>query len=187
MSNVSFPPEVLENIFSHLSVKSLLQYRSVSKSLRAIIDSPYFINLHSQQSMKTNKALAYFRGVGFSTFICSLHMDLNPSCVKLETPFNIADFPQIIGSCNGLIGFSTGKINREILFWNPSTRKHKSIPTPIHDPHIVRDQLGYDHVNDDYKVLRLSMVSVPAGDFKFTVYSMRLNAWRLVEHDLPTI
>ncbi|XP_076917577.1 F-box protein CPR1-like [Bidens hawaiensis] len=179
-SDVSFPAGVLEDILSRLPVKSLLQFRSVSKYVRALIDNPYFVNLHMQKSMETNRIL-YFSG--------DSHVPItlrNSSAVTLETPFELTAFPLVYGSCHGLICLSNGPDDLSILLWNPSTRKYKPIPEPLGDKDIIAfDQLGYDHASNDYKVVRLSCTDSTMV-FRVLVYSLKLDAWQLVEQDFPS-
>ncbi|KAI3754523.1 hypothetical protein L1987_54310 [Smallanthus sonchifolius] len=141
--------------------------------------------------MKTDKVLALFRGIGSSTSFCSLYMDSHPTAVELETPFDRTRFPYVLGSCRGLICLSSGPDDRLVLLWNPSTRNCKLIPTPIHyNPPaygdiITIDQVGYDHVNDDYKVVRLAQCSGPRVNFEVSVYSLKLNMWQSEEQIFP--
>ncbi|KAL2475629.1 F-box domain [Abeliophyllum distichum] len=44
------------DVLSRLRVKSLLHFRSVSKSWRSLIDSPSFIKMHMERSMKMKMA-----------------------------------------------------------------------------------------------------------------------------------
>ncbi|XP_076924714.1 F-box protein CPR1-like [Bidens hawaiensis] len=185
MSDVPFPAGVLEDMLLRLPVKSLLQCRSVSKSLRALIDGPYFVNLHMQKSMETNKIL-YFSG--HAHFPVTLR---NPSGVTLEIPFELTAYPLILGSCHGLVCLSNGPDERSILLWNPSTRKYKLIPRSIYEPLddldiITYDQLGYDHVTDDYQVVRLSHFTSESMVYRVAVYSLKLDTWESVEQALPS-
>ncbi|CAJ2664048.1 unnamed protein product [Trifolium pratense] len=55
MTNI--PPELFTNILSLLPVPSLLRVRSTSKSIRSLIDSINFINLHLKNSFNFNLSL----------------------------------------------------------------------------------------------------------------------------------
>ncbi|MFS7917729.1 putative F-box domain-containing protein [Helianthus anomalus] len=190
MSDV--PTDVLVNILSRLPVKSLLQFRTVSKPLCALIDSPYFVILHRQrQSMKTDKVLVFSRGVCSSTSAISFCFDSLPTTVRLEPPIDRTLFPYIIGSCHGFICFCSWPMGRVILLWNPSTRKYREVPASLDYPPInsvlkAVDQVGYDHVNNDYKVVRLTQSGDSVRlDSKVFVYSLNFERWLPVEQTFP--
>nr|GEU34276.1 hypothetical protein [Tanacetum cinerariifolium] len=188
------PPLLLE-ILSRLPVKTLLRCRSVSNDWRELIDSPDFVKIHLNQSKGTYNVLTFLRRYDSILSSHSLSLNSRPTFVKVEPPFNLTGFfPRDLGSCNGLICLSWGKSNQELSLWNPSTKKHKWIPTmPIHyPPHTennrIVDTLRYDNANDDYKVVRLLQFSASklgSCDYKVLVYSLKLNVWQNVEHDFP--
>lgn len=193
MSDV--PRDELVEILSRLPVKSLLRFRSVSKPLRALIDRPAFVNRHLSQSKKTDKILTFSRGLTYRclSFFCSLYWN-SLTIAKLETPFDGIDFfTKVFGSCNDLICLSRKDSDTEVLLWNPSTRKYKLIlAPPVHyysEYTIIVYQVGYDHVNDDYKVVRLPQYSATDDEIfvnsNVIVYSLKLNAWQSVEKEFP--
>ncbi|KAJ0800166.1 putative F-box domain-containing protein [Helianthus annuus] len=189
MSDV--PPDALVNILSRLPVKSLLRCRSLSKTERALIDSPHFVNLHTKQSMKTDKLLVSSKRTHSSTSFRPLNLDSPQTSVELETPFDTTRFPNVLGTCHGLVCLSNLPFDRFIVLWNPATQKYKVILTPMVYPSssnvlIAFNQVGYDHVNDDYKVVRL----IQTGGYVWLnsmvfVYSLKLNMWRSVEQRFP--
>ncbi|PWA41012.1 F-box domain-containing protein [Artemisia annua] len=191
---MSDEPPLLPEILSRLPVKTLLRCRSVSKDWRELIDSPDFVKIHLNQSKGTYKVLTFLRQHHYSIISShSLSLNSRPTFVKVEPPFNLTGFfPRDLGSCNGLICLSWGESNQELSLWNPSTQKHKFIPTmPIHYPphtedNLIVDTLGYDNANDDYKVVRLLQFSASergSFDYKILVYSLKLNVWQNVEQD----
>ncbi|MFS7917733.1 hypothetical protein Hanom_Chr03g00192661 [Helianthus anomalus] len=84
--------------------------------------------------------------------------------------------------------------DRFIVLWNPATRKYKVIPTPMVYPSsssvlIAVDQVGYDHVSDDYKVVRMiqtgtSVFGVLGGCLRVVGYRelRSLNVWVMGEY-----
>ncbi|XP_071740649.1 F-box protein CPR1-like [Rutidosis leptorrhynchoides] len=158
------PQDVQAEIFSRLPVKSLLRFSAVSKSLRALIDSPSFAKLHLNNAEKSSKILTFLGDFDPPNSIYCLRFDSDTTVAELETPFDsIGPFHNILGSCNGLLCLSRGASDRDILLWSPLTKKYKLINAPIRYPSglntFIIDRIGYDHVNDDYKLIRLKRCS----------------------------
>ncbi|KAK1377216.1 F-box protein CPR30 [Heracleum sosnowskyi] len=176
MSDV--PSKIINIIFSYLPVKSLLRFRCVSKSCRALIDSPCFIKSHLNQSLVSNSHQTLIFTLTEYDQIRSTNFDSLDEPTLLTPP---AYRYRVSCSCNGLLCLYNGK-----LLYNPSTREEKTLPYPgiscDADDHYG---FGYDCVNDDYKVVRIvesddeySMHSV------FVVYSLKSNSWGRIK-DFP--
>ncbi|KAK1362862.1 hypothetical protein POM88_038423 [Heracleum sosnowskyi] len=82
----------------------------------------------------------------------------------------------------------TANKQTNIYLWNPATRRSKLIP-----PHSLRGDdstkvafgFGFDHIDNDFKVVRVVSCSAPAE-----VYSATRNCWGIIEHkmtDVPLI
>ena len=110
------PPDILAEIFSRLPVKSLLRFRSTSKSLKSLIDSYKFINLHLKNN-SLSRSLIIPQNFDLYQLQIDDDDDFSKSIIPLNHPFttNIAPVT-CIGSCNGLLAISNG-VN-EITFWN---------------------------------------------------------------------
>jgi len=197
MADDVLPPEILTEILSRLPVKSLLRFRSTSKSLKSIIDSHNFINLHLKNSLNRS----FF--IRLKSNIYQIEDDFSnlTTAVPLNHPFtrnstNIA----LIGSCNGLLAISNGEIAlrhpnaaNEIAIWNPNIRKHRIVPflpLPI-TPRSPSDMncslcvhgFGFDPLTGDYKILRLSwLVSLqnPFYDSHVRLFSSKTNSWKII-------
>ncbi|EYU32611.1 hypothetical protein MIMGU_mgv11b019593mg [Erythranthe guttata] len=63
------PPEIIEIILLKLSVKSLLRFKSVSKSWDTMISDPVFVENHIQKSKESNSHNLFLRRSNLSTFI----------------------------------------------------------------------------------------------------------------------
>ncbi|KAK2997098.1 hypothetical protein RJ639_026190 [Escallonia herrerae] len=185
MSDV-IPPEVVENILSRLPVTPLLRFRSVSKPWRALIDDPHFIESHLNQSIQNNTHLSI---INRDCYFYSIDFDSLDSATKLDHPLKSPNFgTELKGSCNGLLLLSN--LEEDNIIWNPSTRKYWYLPvTGIDFPEhvfcgcdIINFGLGYDHVSDDYKVMRV--VQFDMFDSEVKVYNVKSNSWRRVK-DFP--
>ncbi|KAL2932211.1 Hydroquinone glucosyltransferase [Bienertia sinuspersici] len=198
-----FPTQLITEILSRLPVKLLLRFRCVAKSWRSLIDDKYFINLHLKHSLQNptyhnlmikdcflqdNPTIndRYLYSVDFPTLNQAKSINLQFDCDPIET--------EIVGSCNGLLCLADGN-SMGTLVYNPATRKKRVIPvSPVDIPGyvVLCDRIvygfGYDHVNDDYKLLRIIQSREKTIDFHVTevkLYSLNSNCWKRVR-DFPS-
>jgi len=197
MAGDVLPPEILTEILSRFPVKSLLRFRSTSKSLKSMIDSHNFINLHLKNSPNRSfilllKSNIYQIEDDFSNFT---------TAVPLNHPFkrNSSNI-DLVGSCNGLLAISKGEIAlrhpkaaSEIAIWNPNTRKHHIIPflpLPI-TPRSPSDMnrylslhgFGFDPLSGYYKLLRITWLFTrqnPFYDPQVRLFSFKTNSWKII-------
>lgn len=177
-------------------MKSLLQFRCVCKSWMSLIYDPYFMKKHLHLSSRSthfthHRIILSATTAEFHLKSCSLSsLFNNPSstvCDDLNYPVkNKFRHDGIVGSCNGLLCFA---IKGDcVLLWNPSIRVSKKSP-PLGNNWrpgcFTAFGLGYDHVNEDYKVV--AVFCDPSEYFiecKVKVYSMATNSWRKIQ-DFP--
>ncbi|MFS8014795.1 putative F-box domain-containing protein [Helianthus anomalus] len=149
---------LIVEIFSRLPSKSLLRFRSVSKSLCACIGSPDFIRLHKLRS-PPKKLLSDNPYVGITPVN-------GPS--SLRKPFY-----HIFGSCNGIICLHEHCSRKRILcLWNPSIRRKVDGPFL---GHCWVYGFGFDPIIDDYKLLRIDK-----DDYSSCVYTLKTRTWRKI-------
>jgi F-box interacting protein len=130
--------------------------------------------------------------------------------VKLEWPPPFQENDQsvfILGPViNGIVCLYQGRTPNVVL-WNPTTDKlnvlpHSSIESPIlyELEYIYFHGFGYDHVQDDYKVIRYATYSLDAPNIEnyievglvwvsrryiWEIYSLKSNSWRKIDLDMP--
>lgn len=166
MSDVPMPPDILSQILSWLPVSSLLKLRLVSKTFRTLIDSSYVIKLHINHSLDTNTNNNLIFGGDRSLHFLNLDScsssTTNNVVKKIDNPLYFALYDTVIlGSCNGVVCLCTTEPDNEVAFWNPLVRKFRKmrmVPAKNIDGMgrgICIKGFGYDHVNDDFKVVRL--------------------------------
>ncbi|EOY06277.1 F-box family protein, putative [Theobroma cacao] len=181
------PQDILDQILSRLPVKSLLRFKSVSKSWRCFISSPPFTGNHLRRASSLDPGITALKILiskpdGFRFVDCEpSHF---PAAVRLRFPPkvtpDISDHVQLFGSCHGLVCLGVGN-PRHLVLWNPSTGDSKTLPDnydviPVPAMWNCIGGLGYDPSSDDYKVF-LSNNSL------FVIFSLRKNSWRRIQLD----
>jgi len=185
MADYLLPTEILSEIFSHLPPQSLLQFRSTSKSLKSIIDSHNFTNLHLKNSLNFSLILRHN-----NTDLHHLHFPNLTTAIPLNHPLFYTNRIEFFGSCNGLLCISS---NTETAFWNPNIRKHRIIPylpiafprsdTNIHFASISIHGFGFDPFSSGYKLLRISWfvdIHNHTFDSYVSLFTSKTNSWKVL-------
>ncbi|XP_074343082.1 F-box/kelch-repeat protein At3g06240-like [Apium graveolens] len=189
--------DLLYDILSRLSVKTLLQCRSVCKSRLSLISSPEFIKIYNSRFTQHRLVMSqtfYLPHVEFEGLIlehlwlksCSLYSLLNESvtdAIQLDLyPMKFKDrFTYVVGCCHGLVCLAG--YDGCALLWNPTTKKSRKLPqlTLSRRGHeLVVCGFGYDESKDDYKVF--SFFTGHTGFCRFWVYSLKSDCWRMIEN-----
>ncbi|XP_052182642.1 F-box protein CPR1-like isoform X3 [Diospyros lotus] len=200
MAEAYFPQEVLAEIFKRLPVKSLLRFRSVSKSWCSLISNPQFIALHRNYNMNNPCILVNY----YPAELYTMHYDNDAFelCAEVEYPFRrLSRYYQILGSCNGLIcvGSKLDSLASDLFIWNPSIRKFLTLPTPAITfkscgSHRMIIGFGFDSKTNDYKVLRmpyvpgrtgLSKVPSEVELYKVELYKLSTGTWTGINAGAP--
>ncbi|MCD7453244.1 hypothetical protein HAX54_020284 [Datura stramonium] len=183
------PPELITEIVLRLPVKSLLQFRSVSKSWLALISGPEFVKTHLSISAN-NKDYTHHRLVSaynsqLNLKNCSIYSLLNNSVTEeyfLDYPMNNArENVWVVGSVNGLICLAIG--STDLFIWNPSIRKFKKFPNSrlrLMRLYWYVFGFGYDEVHDDYKVVCI-FGSRSSDQVEVNLYSLNSDSWKSVD------
>ncbi|PSS35700.1 F-box/kelch-repeat protein [Actinidia chinensis var. chinensis] len=191
----SLPPEIIAEILSRLPVKSLLQFRSVSKSWLSLISNHEFAKTHLGIASK-NDDYAHHRLIlssvrpQFDLKSCSLYSVLyeqeQQSLIASELDYPLKDPHRsfsVVGSCNGLVCIA---IEEDAVFlWNPCTRKSKRLPDSRvrmkYGCYVIYG-FGCDESSDDYKVVVILCFLGSGGlyETKVKVYALRTNSWRRI-------
>ncbi|KAG5554854.1 hypothetical protein RHGRI_012424 [Rhododendron griersonianum] len=101
----------------------------------------------------------------------------DPTPAELEMPWKSGVVETIWGSINGVLLVD---IDKELCLWNPSIRMYQKISPPkFTGRYSIEYALGYDSINDDFKVV--AAVS-PTGDVPSTVhvFSSKLSSWKSI-------
>ena len=182
----NIPPPLIVDILSKLPVKSLCQFRCVSKPWLALINHLRFSKIHLSRTHKQRllfqkKKLERGKGVNalYSVELKTISGLRNsfPVDVEIELPWIKSNwFKVMLVSCNGLVcieGFdpSTCPSARAVLY-NPSAKECKEAPTPPFGFLEGVTGFGYAESIDDYKVIEmLESKSI------INVHSLRKDSW----------
>lgn len=189
---MSLPHELLDiEILCRLPVKSLLRFRCVSREWCSLIDSPAFVKIHRKRTTECQT----YGGViltGVEQFYLADLESLHAADVhvkELEEPLKtLLSGAQFMGAVNGLICFCKNK-RREFIIFNPSIRKYRIIPRMPREFARSFDLVkvspcgfGYDHVNDDYKVVKIANLH----GMMVMVYSLKMDYWTQIRKNFPS-
>ncbi|XP_059630516.1 F-box/kelch-repeat protein At3g06240-like [Cornus florida] len=186
--NQNLPEEIELDIFSRLPVKSLLQFRCISKPCQSLISDPYFFKFHLNRSLFSKNC----RKVFLSSFppqsidYESLLDNNKNALLELDCPlWSRKSNVSIIGSCNGLICYVVDKF--KVIIYNPSTRVSKELPKPPITPPLSGRicyyyGFGFDSSDNDYKVvLGMDIVADTSKSIIFHMFCLRHNYWRRIQ------
>uniref|UniRef100_A0A5B7BYL5 Putative F-box protein CPR30-like n=1 Tax=Davidia involucrata TaxID=16924 RepID=A0A5B7BYL5_DAVIN len=159
------PQDIIADIFSRLPVKYLLRFSCASKQSHLLISDPQFIKTQLNRTNEIegqdiNHRLRYgvlgFGGLPGSLSLSSVNYEASDhSSTELTHPStNSRFYPEILGSCNGLLLVGLG--GHTLVLWNPSIRKSDRISCSYHKYYEDRFRLyglGYDSSINQYKVV----------------------------------
>ncbi|CAL5442270.1 unnamed protein product [Camellia sinensis] len=190
-----FPDEIMVEILQRLPTKSLMKFRSVSKSWNSLITSPNFINTHLTHSLTSNSYINSYDNLPLMIFrqcvsippprtehykLCIDTEDSFDEYKDLEMPIKSRCLPffYAIGYAKGL--FCLFEQDRFFL-WNPSIRKSMAMPKPTIKVAFHRHGFGFDPRNNDYKVVRIVNFypTMEAPTTHIEVYSLNAGSWKM--------
>nr|XP_043620304.1 F-box/kelch-repeat protein At3g06240-like [Erigeron canadensis] len=190
----NLPQVIILHILSCLPIKSLLQFRRVSKSSRQLVSHPYLAKRHLLASTPNHPddhhLLIYYETDDYKYEFYSLRSPITlQETLKLQTPDNaLHGYLRIVGSSKGLMCFFDtnyfSNVGRVIL-WNPSVNKYKIVCDPVYNDlnskkfsHFV---VGFGLVSRDleFKVVEIVYYShkVKVVNDVF-VYSFSTDTWK---------
>ncbi|XP_074341110.1 F-box protein CPR1-like isoform X1 [Apium graveolens] len=183
------PQELLLEVLLRVPVKPLLRFRCVSKPWCSLIDNTCFGLKHLEKSIECNPDSGIIvREISKSGKGKQYLVD-----VDSEDEFTAAEIgdslktdlsgTSYVGTCNGLVCLwkRNDQTEDDIFLWNPATRKIRKLPRAnnIPIPFMLIGScvvgFGYDHVNDDYKVMRTYDSQI--YNILVSVYSLKSNTW----------
>ncbi|KAJ0789137.1 putative F-box domain-containing protein [Helianthus annuus] len=186
---ISYPEEIIEEIFSRLPVKSILRFRSLSKSWLSIISGPPFTKLQINRATRTALFISVRdRGNGYRhLFSGSLDGGSVTHLMKIDTPY--VDQNTEAEHSNGLVCFTYGDLfydNHITLVLNPSTHKFFELPHPVvsDDNYIMCNFFGFDESRNEHKILNISQ-TFESDAIEIMIFSLSNYLWRKIDVDRP--
>ncbi|XP_074271914.1 F-box protein CPR1-like [Silene latifolia] len=191
------PMEVVEScILARLPVKSLIRFKSVSKSWKTLISSSKFLRLHHRHANR----LLLVSLEDYTLQVNNLDSPLKlPFVCPSPYPYNeqlpnFTDTMTVLASCEFfvLVSYWLSHISYSHLFLlNPSTLSCHRIPSQ--DEELLslsslnfKYKLYFDEDNDDCKVVRIKNFRLNDDEwvFEIEIYSCKTKMWRFIEHIL---
>ncbi|XP_071715138.1 F-box/kelch-repeat protein At3g23880-like [Rutidosis leptorrhynchoides] len=171
--------ELVDEIFKRLPSKSLLRFRSLSKSWCSHISSPDFILKQTtfQSARNFQNILIQHRTLRSENFYrVHYQSPLNSQYGNYGT--RSMKFPNgcyMVGSCNGIICLRDN--SNDVSLWNPSIRRKLDLPFLGYFSNNSRVVgFGFDSNTDDYMTVRLFYPGY--GElYKSMVYSLKKRVW----------
>ncbi|KAL2898426.1 hypothetical protein RDABS01_040208, partial [Bienertia sinuspersici] len=181
-----------EQILPRLPVKSLIRFKSVSRSWLSVICSHDFQKLHLKFSSSCQtQAITLKSHLAFPSCLLSFDNCNNfKNCVELEANFRALNLPncygppysctRLVSSCNGLVCLCF--ICVCFFLWNPATNQSQMVNLPdscYHMSSVLLRGVGFGYVSsiDDYRI------GFMLGDFDHNpkvrayIYSFRAREW----------
>lgn len=187
--------DLLIEIFSWLTVKSLIRFQCLSKSLKSLISNPTFVKLHLSNSRSGTNILykftpCYNRTLTLMNYsLSTIVEDFNfGSSLKSEYKF------EVVGSCNGLVCLVAQDVFKWtkylVCLWNPITNAKSYKPCLlVHcHPYSCRTMFGfgYDSLYDTYKVVvvhfKRSELRRGSRESEVIIYNNHDNYWRNIQN-----
>jgi len=219
VSSTYIPDDIVFFILSKLPLKSFKRFESVRKSWSLLSENTHFMNMFRNNILSNSYCprapllLSVFENNNEVLYSFSGEKFENKVKLDLLNPFEYDSHFSIFGS---VIISGTLCIHKydKIVLWNPSTQTINllppsdvelavsSIPDEAKDFVYVKHRLhgfGYDHVINDYKVIRFLQVwkeslseysgvdwlgEINLGPI-WEIYSLRSNLWRELYVDMP--
>ncbi|PIN16734.1 hypothetical protein CDL12_10609 [Handroanthus impetiginosus] len=180
------PEEIMTDILSRLTAKSLVRFNFTSKSWLSLISSKHFIKAHSTKNptFGDHRILSITKEPEYELH----HLSLCSLLSDRVTYATHGDFPidksvrslKMVGSCNGLVCIL---INRKDFFlWNPTTTESKKLPDAggCGFGYVTERGFGFDESSGDYKVYGVFSSQYRAIG---KIYSLKANSWTSINYN----
>ncbi|KAK4259363.1 hypothetical protein QN277_005704 [Acacia crassicarpa] len=199
------PLDIIINILKRVSVKSIVQFRSVCKDWKNLFKTPNFIAEQARHSAHQNPLLLLHESdydyKATPPFLRLVNQKMET--VEVLTIPSINCFKhgwKIIGSCNGLLCIQVhpdqGRSPCSLCLWNPVIREVREIPETTRNARndyldMHKFGLGFSSVINDFKIVKFYKQELHKKKNKkkaallrhhgVEVYSLSTGSWKELE------
>ncbi|RDX65777.1 F-box/kelch-repeat protein, partial [Mucuna pruriens] len=154
---LTLPDDLIREILQWLPMKKVVQLCSVSKSWKSLISDPYFARMQLLGSPGSSHLILTFMNVRHEFVLKAYPFPLVFDAVNVASKLFIFDnVAWMVGSCDGIICFSTKDQPGTFVLWNPYIGKYKKLPRLVNEQNQCSYTLygfGYDSSAKRYKVI----------------------------------
>lgn len=208
------PFEVQVEIIKRLPVKSLVQFRSVSRRWKALIDSSEFITNYRAGHTQPQRLLVWYQDAYIDPWVTgkkivsflddetlksiSFPQEIDPTALGLAKPYK--DF-RVVGSSQGLWCLYESHRDRSsynsgtamAVLWNPSIRKSVGVVVPrVLGWGFQQTVLGFGvcPISNDPTIVKITNVSTEMKNtasvpWVVEVFTLSTGSWKLLTSKLP--
>ncbi|XP_058782853.1 putative F-box protein At3g16210 [Vicia villosa] len=203
--NSHIPDDIVFSILSKLSLKSLKRFQCVCKPWSLLFDNPYFMTFFRNYFVSKdhsfyddlsfllhlkNQGLLYsLSGEGSENNKVRFHWERLPLTDK-SNDFSFTILGPICFNGTLFLQYYNNSGERNFMLWKPTTTEFRIIYTECSFPKVWSDhyQVGYDHVKDDYKMIRRTHCP-PKSNLRVSsfleVFSIKNKSWKEIDDDFP--
>ncbi|XP_071713347.1 F-box protein At5g65850-like [Rutidosis leptorrhynchoides] len=187
-TTISFPNEIIQDILTRIPVKSILQFRSVSKPWLSLIADPSFTKLHLNRSVVNRRTALFITAYDTSTHKRYL-LSAAPHGGPVTHLITLQDAPYTYRQ--------TPEAEHLRVVINPSTRSVYELPGVALVPKYTYGSVhicymfGFDESRNEHKVLNIRMLGLKAlqpfrpSSIEFMIFSLSDYSWRTIDAKLP--
>ncbi|XP_050204501.1 F-box protein At3g07870 [Mercurialis annua] len=158
----NLPQEIIQDILSRLPISSLVRFKCVCHSWRALAQDPDLINMYfTTNNIKNDPCLILHCDFPIKNHLYFLDFAADNQekhkVKRIHTPFSpiMPEF-DVVGSCNGLLCLADSLYNDSIFIYNPFLMSYIELPKSLNysDQEIVFG-FGFHPKTRKYKVVRI--------------------------------
>ncbi|GKB66407.1 F-box domain containing protein [Tanacetum coccineum] len=171
------------DIMNRLPVKSLIQFRTISKQWKSCID---LINFHNTYGVRSSNDCCMILRYNQALLTYMLALDQNLTYFPLVTTLSNS-YLFLIGTCHGIWCFSYGTPSIMATLWNPSIKRSINILVPAFTsrPKTNKILLGFGLRPDtlDPTIIKVSYPRSGQGSWYVSVFTLSSMDWKQLEND----
>ncbi|GKA44597.1 putative pentatricopeptide repeat-containing protein [Tanacetum coccineum] len=186
------PFEIQSEIIKRLPIKSLIQFRSVSRQWKAFIDNPKFIkNYHINHTNPQHHLLVHYEFGTVQTYTSIIDDNTFPQQkFPLTTPKSLSLLRNTftLSSVDGLLCFygDVDLNSRMAVIWNPTIRKSVGIVIPIPKARYKRTIVGFGVCPDTSNPKLVKITSDRKSSmWVVEVFTLSARVWKTVYMGAP--